>query len=36
MNGQTERINQELDQFLRLFINKQQNDWYNLLPITEF
>jgi len=25
-DGQTERINQELDQFLRLFVNKQQND----------
>jgi len=36
MDGQTERVNQELDQFLRLFVNKQQNDWYDLLPITEF
>jgi len=35
-DGQTERINQELDQFLCLFVNKQQNDWYNLLPIAEF
>jgi len=35
-DGQTERVNQELDQFLRLFINKWQNNWYDLLPITEF
>ena len=31
-----ERVNQELDQFLRLFVNKWQNDWYDLLPIAEF
>jgi len=31
-----ECVNQELDQFLHLFVNKQQNDWYNLLPIAEF
>jgi len=31
-----ERVNQELDQFLRLFVNKWQDDWYDLLPITEF
>jgi len=35
-DGQTECINQELDQFLRLFVNERQNDWYNLLPIAEF
>ena len=35
-DGQMERVNQELDQFLCLFINEQQDDWYNLLPITEF
>jgi len=33
---QTEHVNQELDQFLCLFINEQQNDWYDLLPIVEF
>ena len=33
---QTECINQELNQFLCLFVNEQQNDGYNLLPITEF
>jgi len=35
-DGQTERVNQELDQFLCLFINEWQNDWYDLLPIVEF
>jgi len=35
-DGQTEHVNQELDQFLRLFVKEQQNDWYDLLPITEF
>jgi len=33
---QMECINQELDQFLHLFVNKQQDDWYDLLPIAEF
>jgi len=33
---QMERINQELDQYLRLFVNKRQDDWYNLLPLAEF
>jgi len=36
MDGQTECVNQELDQFLCLFVNERQNDWYDLLPITEF
>jgi len=35
-DGQTERVNQELDQYLRLFVNERQNDWYNLLPLAEF
>jgi len=35
-DGQTERVNQELDQYLRLFVNEQQDDWYNLLPMAEF
>jgi len=33
---QMERVNQELDQFLCLFVNEWQNDWYDLLPIAEF
>ena len=35
-DGQTERINQELEQFLCLFINQRQDDWDNLLPFAEF
>jgi len=35
-DGQMERVNQELDQFLRLFVNERQDDWYDLLPIAEF
>jgi len=31
-----EHVNQELDQFLRLFVNEWQNDWYDLLLIAEF
>jgi len=33
---QTERVNQELDQYLWLFVNEQQDDWYDLLPMAEF
>jgi len=35
-DGQTERVNQELDQFLCLFVNERQNDWHDLLLIAEF
>jgi len=35
-NGQTEHVNQELDQYLRLFVNERQDDWYDLLPLAEF
>ena len=35
-DGQTEQVNQELEQFLRLFINQRQDDWDNLLPFAEF
>ena len=35
-DGQMERINQELEQFLHLFINQRQDDWDNLLPFAEF
>jgi len=33
---QTERVNQELDQFLHLLVNKRQDNWYDILPIAEF
>ena len=35
-DGQTERVNQELDQYLRVFVNERQNDWHDLLPLAEF
>ena len=35
-DGQTEQVNQELEQFLCLFINQRQDDWDNLLPFAEF
>ena len=31
-----ERINQELEQYLCLFINQRQDDWVRLLPFAEF
>jgi len=33
---QMERMNQELDQYLQLFVNKRQDNWYDLLPMAEF
>ena len=33
---QTERVNQELEQYLRLFVNQRQDDWTNLLPLADF
>jgi transposase InsO family protein len=35
-DGQTERVNQELDQFLRIFVNERQDNWLDLLPLAEF
>src|SRR5882672_11094527 len=35
-DGQTERVNQEVEQFLRLFVNQWQDDWYEWLAIAEF
>ena len=35
-DGQTERVNQKLEQYLQLFINQRQDDWVGLLPLTEF
>jgi len=35
-DGQTERVNQELEQYLRLFTNQRQDDWVRLLPFVEF
>src|ERR1700761_2989445 len=35
-DGQTERVNQELEQYIRLFTNQRQDDWDDLLPFAEF
>lgn len=35
-DGQTERINQELEQYLRLVVNYHQSDWADWLPTAEF
>jgi transposase InsO family protein len=36
INGQTKHVNQELEQFLRLFVNQRQDDWEELLALGEF
>jgi hypothetical protein len=33
---QTEQMNQALEQYLRVYCNYQQDNWADLLPITEF
>ena len=35
-NGQTERLNQVLEQYLRCYTSYRQNDWSQLLPLAEF
>src|SRR6266436_3961624 len=35
-DGQTERANQVLEQYLRVYTNYQQDDWVTLLPMAEF
>ncbi len=35
-DGQSERINQIVEDYLRFFISHRQNDWVELLPIAEF
>ena len=35
-DGQTERTNQTLEQYLRIFCNYQQDNWNTLLPLAEF
>ena len=35
-DGQTERQNQTLEQYLRSYVNYQQDDWVRLLPLAEF
>ena len=35
-DGQTERVNQVMEQYLRLYCDYQQDDWASLLPLAEF
>ena len=35
-DGQTERMNQTVEQYLRIYCNYQQDNWTNLLSLTEF
>jgi hypothetical protein len=35
-DGQTECVNQELEQYIRISMSKQQNDWDTLLPLGKF
>ena len=35
-DGQTERTNQTLEEYLRIFCTYQQDNWYTLLPLAEF
>jgi hypothetical protein len=35
-DGQTERLNQTLEQYLRSYVNQQQDNWVELLPLAQF
>jgi hypothetical protein len=35
-DGQTERLNQTLEQYLRSYVNHQQDNWVSLLPMAQF
>lgn len=35
-DGQTERLNQTLEQYLRCYVNYQQDNWVSLLPLAQF
>jgi len=35
-DGQMEQVNQELEQYLWLFVSERQDDWVDLLPMAEF
>ena len=35
-DGQTERMNAGMEQYLRVFVNYQQDDWVQWLPLAEF
>jgi len=35
-DGQTEGVNQELEQYIWLFVNERQDNWNSLIPLAEF
>jgi len=35
-DGQTERLNQTIEAYLRVFVSKEQDNWASLLPMAEF
>ena len=35
-DGQTERINQTLEQYIRSYCSYQQDDWASLLPLAKY
>jgi hypothetical protein len=35
-DGQTKRVNQELEGYLHIFTSRRQDDWDELLPLSEF
>lgn len=35
-DGQTERVNMEIESYLRMFFNQRQTDWAEWLPLVEF
>jgi len=35
-DGQTERLNQTIEAYLRTFVTREQKDWIALLPMAEF
>lgn len=36
MDGQAELMNQVTEQYLRIYPNYQQNNWFNILALVEF
>ncbi len=35
-DGQTKRVNQEIEKYLQIFVNYRQDDWTDWLPLAEF
>lgn len=35
-DGQTERVNQEIEHYLRVYVNTRQDDWAEWIPLAEF